>query len=194
MSDATAYKPLYPTRFEDAKMDVPQSPNVEFSFVVKAPKQYVMDAWNLPKEHGGAIVPRTAGDTDGDAVWPGITNNMERIIYVSGTPVTQVVGNVQTPENGDFHFEWKAGAPYYNMPFPFPLIMKAVHGTATLSDGPGPNETTVTIVNRHKPGFALWFTRFAIKAAMPSLSKDAPQRFAKQQYLGPQKQDGTAEA
>ncbi|MEL6270015.1 MAG: hypothetical protein AAFV33_15450 [Chloroflexota bacterium] len=187
MSTAQTYQNLYPENFEATNMDVPDAPNVEFSFVVKAPKEYVMDAWNLPRAHGGAIEPRTAGEADGDEYWPGIANNMERIIYVSGIPVTQVVGNVQTLEDGDWHFEWKAGAPYYDMPFPFPLIMKAVHGSATLSDGPGPDETTVTIKNRHNPGIALWFTRFAIKAAMPGLSDAAPGRFARKEFLGPQK-------
>lgn len=177
---------IYPSTFHDANMSVPAEPNVEFSFVVKAPKAYVMDAWNLPKSEGGAITPITSGNpTEHD--WPGIANDMERIINVGGTDVTQVVGNVQTPEQGDWHFEWKAGEPYYNMPFPFPLIMKSVHGQATLIDGPGENETTVKITNRHKPGIGLWFTRFAIKAAMPGLSKAAPERFKNHQFLGMKK-------
>lgn len=166
-------------------MDVPDHPNVEFSFVVNAPKAYVTDAWHLPREHGGNIVVRTPGDpADGDG-WPGIADGMERVIYVNGIGVTQVVGNLQTPNDGDWHFEWKAGAPYFKMPFPMGLIMKAVHGQATLSDGPGPNQTTVTISNRHRPGFALWFTRLVIKAAMPGLSSAAPKRFAAGQFLGP---------
>lgn len=177
------YKNLYPTKFEDARMDVPTEPNVEFTFVVKAPKKYVMDAWNLPKSDGGAITPKTEGSPS-EQNWPGIANDMERIINVNGTDVTQIVGNVQTPENGDWHFEWKAGEPYYKMPFPFPLIMKSVHGQATLIDGPGENETTVKITNRHKPGIGLWFTRFAIKDAMPGLSKAAPKRFRNNQFLG----------
>ena len=187
MPESPEYSPLYPDKFDDAAMDVPDSPNVEFSFVVKAPKAYVMDAWNLTREHGGNIDPRTEGNPTGSESWPGITDDMERIIYVTGIGVTQVVGNLDTPEQGDWHFEWKAGAPYYKMPLPMRLIMKAVHGSATLSDGPGPDETTVTIENRHRPGFALWFTRFAIKAAMPSLSGAAPKRFAKKEFLGPQK-------
>jgi hypothetical protein len=180
------YKNIYPLRFDDANMDVPAKPNVTFSFVVKAPKEYVMDAWNLPKSEGGAVTPKTQGNP-GEQYWSGITDDMERVITVGGTDVTQVVGNVQTPAGGNWHFEWKAGAPYYKMPFPFPLIMKSVHGQATLTDGPGENETTVKITNRHKPGFALWFTRFAIKAAMPGLSKAAPKRFNERVFLGPNK-------
>lgn len=186
MSDSPKYTSLYPTKFEETKMDVPENPNVEFSFVVKAPKEYVMDAWHLPKDNGGAIVPKTSGESNSDKSWPGVTDSMERVIYVNGVAVTQVVGNVQTPEEGDWHFEWKAGLPYYSMPFPFSVMMKAVHGQATLSDGPGENETTVTIENRHQPGVALWLTRFGIKAAMPGLSSAAPKRFAKKEFLGPQ--------
>lgn len=184
MSTSSGYEPLYPPVFDETEMDVPEGANVEFSFVVKAPKAYVMDAWHLPVDHGGPIEPLTAGRADGD-VWPGAANDMERIITVSGVKVTQVVGNISTPAEGDWHFEWKAGAPHYRMPFPFNVIMKAVHGTATLSDGPGENETTVHIVNTHRPGLALWFTRFAIKAAMPGLSAAAPKRFAANDYLGP---------
>ena len=186
MSEPSKYQTLYPENFDQAKMDVPATPNVEFSFVVKAPKAYVMDAWNLPREHGGNIVPLTGGNPTNDLSWQGIADNMERIIYVSGVGVTQVVGNVQTPEHGDWHFEWKAGAPYYKMPFPLSLIMKAVYGTATLSDGPGLNETTVTVKNRQQPGIAVWFTRFAAKAATPSLPGAAPRRFAKKEFVGPQ--------
>ena len=186
MSESTTYQSLYPPVFENTKMNVPDSPNVEFSFVVKAPKAYVMDAWNLTREHGGNIEVCTEGNSPSEASWPGITNDMERIIYVSGVAVTQVVGNLQTPEEGDWHFEWKAGKPYFKMPFPMNLIMTSVHGQATLSDGPNPNETTVTITNRHRPGIGLWFTRFAIKAAMPGLSSAAPKRFAKKEFLGPQ--------
>lgn len=185
MSDPSTYKNLYPKQFEETKMNVPEQPNVEFSFVVKAPKEYVMDAWNLTRENGGNIVPCTPGNPNGRKVWPGITNSMERIIYVNGIGVTQVVGNLQTPEEGDWHFEWKAGAPYYKMPFPMSLIMTSVHGQATLSDGPGKNETTVTITNRHRPGIGMWFTRFAIKAAMPSLPGAAPKRFAENAFVGP---------
>lgn len=93
---------------------------------------------------------------------------------------------IQTPENGDWHFEWKAGLPYYKMPFPFGLIMKSVHGQATLSDGPNENETTVTITNRHGPGVSLGLTRFGIKATTPGLAKKAPKRFKKGDFLGPQ--------
>lgn len=178
-----AEKTIYPSNFEETKMDVPATPNVEFSFVVKAPKEYVMDAWHLPKSDGGAISVITKGDS-AETAWPGVADNMERIINVGGTDVTQVVGNVKTPETGDWHFEWKAGAPYYKMPFPFPLIMKSVHGRATLIDGPGKDETTVRISNRHQPGIGLWFTRFAIKAAMPGLSKAAPKRFKNNRFLG----------
>ena len=88
-------------------MDVPEAPNVEFSFVVKAPKAYVMDAWHLLKSEGGAIEPITSGNANGKN-WAGVADDMERIINVGGTDVTQIVGNVQTPENGDWHFEWKA--------------------------------------------------------------------------------------
>ncbi len=186
MTISSTYKPLYPTTFEDVKMNVPKEVNVEFSFVVKAPKQYVMDAWHLPKDKGGAIVPCTAGETNGDKAWPGITDSMERIIYVGGIAVTQVVGNLQTPENGDWHFEWKAGLPYFKMPFPLSMIMSSVHGTATLADGPGPNETTVTVKNYQQPGLALWFTKFAAKNATPTIPAAAPERFAKKQFLGPQ--------
>ncbi|MEL7121997.1 MAG: hypothetical protein AAFO07_21295 [Bacteroidota bacterium] len=186
MSQASTYKNLYPIKFEETKMTVPEEPNVEFSFVVKAPKAYVMDAWNLTKEKGGSIVPCTTGTAKSETSWPGITDDMERIIYVTGVGVTQVVGNLQTPEEGDWHFEWKAGAPYYKMPFPMNLIMTSVHGQATLIDGPNLNETTVKITNRHRPGLGLWFTRFAIKAAMPLLSAAAPKRFAEKKFLGPQ--------
>lgn len=179
-------KTIYPSKFEDAKMNVPLAPNVEFSFVVKAPKEYVMDAWHLPKSEGGAIDTITTGNPNGNP-WPGVANDMERIINVGGTDVTQVVGNVQTPAQGPWHFEWKAGEPYYKMPFPFPLIMKSVHGHATLIDGPRENETTLKITNRHKPGIGLWFTRFAIKAAMPGLSKAAPKRFKSKTFLGTKK-------
>lgn len=181
---STPKKTTYPSTFEEASMNVPEAPNVEFTFVVKAPKEYVMEAWNLLKSEGGSITPITAGNPTGKA-WAGVANDMERIINVGGTDVTQIVGNVQTPEHGDWHFEWKAGEPYYKMPSPFPLIMKSVHGQATLSDGPGKNETTVKITNRHKPGIALWFTRFAIKAAMPKLSSAAPKRFEHKMFSGP---------
>ena len=187
MTESSEYEPLYPDKFDDAAMDVPDAPNVEFSFVVKAPKAYVMDAWNLPREQGGNIEVCTDGDPKGDESWEGIADNMERIISVTGIRVTQVVGNVHTPEEGEWHFEWKAGAPYYKMPLPFRPIMKAVHGTATLSDGPGPNETTVTIKNRHRPGLALWLTRFGIRAATPLLPRAAPKRFARGEFLGPQR-------
>lgn len=186
MSQSTDYQPLYPGQFAHAKMNVPDTPNVVFSFVVKAPKAYVMDAWHLLRKDGGTIVPLTPGEPAGDTTWPGVANSMERIIYVAGVGVTQIVGNVQTPEDGDWHFEWKAGAPYYRMPFPFGLIMKSVHGQATLSDGPGADETTVTITNRHRPGINLWFTRLAIKASMPTLPGAAPKRFAKKLFVGPQ--------
>ena len=56
-------KTIYPSKFKDAKMNVPATPNVEFSFVVKAPKEYVMDAWHLPKSEGGAILPITQGNS-----------------------------------------------------------------------------------------------------------------------------------
>lgn len=189
MSQSSTYTNLYPNTFDATEMDVPQTTNVEFSFVVKAPKEYVMDAWHLPREHGGNIAPRTQGNPEGEVSWEGVANDMERIIYVSGIGVTQVVGNVHTPEQGDWHFEWKAGAPYYKMPFPLSLIMKSVHGTATLSDGPNPNETTVTIKNRQRPGIALWFTRFAAKAATPTIPGAAPKRFAKKEFVGPQKKN-----
>lgn len=153
--------------------------------MVEAPKAYVMDAWHLPVDQGGPIEPLTPGAPPEAGGWPGAADNMERIISVNGVKVTQVVGNIQTPDDGDWRFEWKAGAPHYRMPFPFNLIMKAVHGTATLSDGPGENETTVHIVNTHRPGIALWFTRFAIKAAMPGLAAQAPKRFAAGSFLGP---------
>lgn len=172
----------YPATFTDAHMDVPDEPNVEFSFVVDAPKEYVFDAWNLPREQGGPIVPVTGGDA---ASWPGIADDMERIIHVAGVAVTQVVGNVRTPDAGDWHFEWKAGSPYYRMPLAFRPMMTSVHGRATLSDGPGPDQTTVTISNRHKPGFALWFTRALARAATPGLASAAPKRFTKGQFLGP---------
>jgi hypothetical protein len=173
----------YPTTFSDAEMDVPSEPNVTFSFVVDAPKAYVFDAWNLPREEGGAIVPVTQGT---DSSWPGVANDMERIIYVGGVPVTQVVGNVQTPERGDWHFEWKAGAPYYRYPLPLRAVMTSVHGSASLSEGPGPDQTTVTIINRQRPGIALWLTRVLARAATPTLASAAPKRFAAQQFLGPQ--------
>jgi hypothetical protein len=46
-------------------MNLPEAPNVEFSFVVKAPKEYVMDAWHLLKSEGGAIEPITSGNPKG---------------------------------------------------------------------------------------------------------------------------------
>lgn len=173
---------LYPMTFTDVEMDVPTEPNVTFAFVVDAPKAHVFDAWNLPREHGGAILPVTEGT---DAGWPGIADDMERIIYVGGVPVTQVVGNVETPEEGDWHFEWKAGAPYYRMPLPLRAVMTSVHGSATLSDGPEPDQTTVRISNRQRPGIALWLTRILARAATPTLASAAPKRFAKGQFLGP---------
>ena len=177
---------LYPTTFTDVEMDVPAEPNVSFEFVVAAPKAYVFDAWNLPREQGGAIVPVTAGN---DATWIGIADDMERIIYVGGVPVTQAVGNVRTPDSGDWHFEWKAGAPYYRMPLPLRAVMTSVHGSATLSDGPGPDQTTVRISNRQRPGIALWLTRILARAATPTLASAAPKRFAKGQFLGPRSAD-----
>ncbi len=183
MARSSTSTKLYPDTFAATEMDVPEAPNVTFSFVVEAPKAHVMDAWNLPRAHGGDIEVRTDGKPEG--AWPGIADDMERVIYVGGVGVTQVVGNLRTPHDGDWHFEWKAGAPYYRMPFPLSLIMKAVHGTATLSDGPGPAQTTVSIENRHRPGLALWFTRLAIKASMPSLSSAAPKRYAAKEFLGP---------
>lgn len=182
-----AYQLVYHEKFEDAVMDVPDEPNVEFSFVVKAPKEFVMDAWNLPKGKGGSAEGQKEGNVgEGEKSWPGISNDMERKLYVYGIPVTQIVGNVQTPENGDWHFEWKAGLPYYKMPYPFSVIMKSVHGQATLSDGPNENETTVTITNRHNPGVSLGLTTFGIKATTPGLAKKAPKRFKKGAFLGPQ--------
>lgn len=183
----TAPSTSYPSSFADAQMEVPATANVEFSFVVKAPKEYVFDSWNLPREQGGAIVPVTDG---ANPAWPGISDDMERVIYVGGVPVTQIVGNVQTPEHGDWHFEWKAGAPYYRMPAPLRVVMTSVHGRATLSDGPARDQTTVTISNFQQPGVALWLTRALARAATPTLASKAPRRFRQRQLLGP-KQTGS---
>ncbi len=100
--------------------------------------------------------------------------------------MTQVVGNVATPESGDWHFEWKAGAPHFRTPLPLRAVMTSVHGSATLSDGPGPDQTTVAISNRQCPGIALWLTRVLARAANPTLASAAPKRFAKGEFLGPQ--------
>ncbi|MEL6343921.1 MAG: hypothetical protein AAFV53_12380 [Myxococcota bacterium] len=183
MSSSSDDSPLYPTNFDEVQVDVPESPNLTFSFVIKAPKAYVMDSWNLPIADGGDIIVRTEGDTQRGDAWPGIAQDMERTI--KSLKVTQVVGNIHTPEDGDWHFEWKAGAPYFRMPFPVSMIMSAAHGKATLSDGPGPNQTTVTVESRHRPAIALWFSRFAIKASLPGLARLAPSRFASKTLLGP---------
>ena len=53
---------IYPSKFEEAKMNVPEAPNVVFSCIVKAPKEYVMDAWHLLKSEGGSIEPITSGN------------------------------------------------------------------------------------------------------------------------------------
>lgn len=172
----------YPTTFEHVEMDVPDEPNVEFSFVVRAPKEYVFDTWNLPRSEGGAITPITAGSGSG---WPGIADDMERVIHVGGIPVTQVVGNVHTPDEGDWHFEWKAGAPFIRMPGPLRIVMTSVHGAATLSDGPSPDTTTVTIRNRQTPGVALWLTRRLARLATPTLASAAPKRFRDRRFHGP---------
>ena len=89
-------KTIYPSKFEDAKMNVPEEPNVEFSFVVKAPKEYVMDAWHLPKSEGGAIETITPGNSNGQH-WAGVADDMERIINVGGTDVTQICGQYSDP-------------------------------------------------------------------------------------------------
>jgi hypothetical protein len=51
--------------------------------------------------------------------------------------------------------------------------MNSLHDQATLIDGHGENETTVKITNRSRAVIGLWFTRFAIKVAMPGLSAAA---------------------
>ena len=54
-----------------------------------------MDAWNLLMDKGGAVVVHaneSAAETKES--WPGIANDIERILYVSGVGVTQIVGNV----------------------------------------------------------------------------------------------------
>lgn len=61
MARSTTATKLYPDTFDATEMDVPEAPNVAFSFVVDAPKAHVMDAWNLPRSHGGNIEVRTDG-------------------------------------------------------------------------------------------------------------------------------------
>jgi hypothetical protein len=52
-----------------------------------------MDAWHLLKSEGGAIEPITSENPKGQH-WVGVADDMERIINVGGTDVTQIVGNV----------------------------------------------------------------------------------------------------
>lgn len=174
-------KATYPELFDDTKLNVPEKPNVTFSFVVKAPKQYVFDVWNLADNDGGINQVLLPGSSEG--AWPGIANDMER--FVIPAKVIQKTGNVKTPAEGPWHFEFKVGKPYYDIYFPGSLIMTAVHGSITLTDGPGENETTVSVNNRHRPGCCLCLTRFVIPRFLPGLVKKAPGRFAEQKYVGP---------
>jgi hypothetical protein len=171
----------YPDAFDETKLNVPAEPNVAFEFVVKAPKKYVFDTWNLAEADGGINRVLIPGSSEG--AWPGIANGMER--YVKPAKVIQKMGNVKTPEDGPWHFEFKVGTPYYKISFPGSLIMTAVHGSITLSDGPGENETTVGVSNRHKPGCCLCLTRCFIPKFLPTITKAAPARFAEEKYVGP---------
>lgn len=175
-------KAVYPKSFEDTKLHVPEKPNVTFQFVVKAPKEYVFDTWNLAEADGGVNKVLLSGLPQGS--WPGIANDMER--YVIPAKVIQKTGNIQTPADGSpWHFEFKVGAPYYKIYWPGSLVMTAVHGSITLTDGPGENETTVSVNNRHQPGCCLCLTRFVIPRFLPTLPGKAPGRFASEKYIGP---------
>ena len=171
----------YPPSFCDTKLNVPEEPNISFSFVVRAPKKYVFDTWNLAEADGGINRVLLPGLSAG--AWPGIANDMER--YVIPAKVIQKTGNVLTPEDGPWHFEFKVGEPYYKISFPGSLVMTAVHGSITLTDGPNANETVVSVNNRHKPGCCLCLTRCVIPRFLPGLTRKAPLRFAEQTYVGP---------
>ncbi|MFT5195710.1 MAG: hypothetical protein ACI85U_002733 [Candidatus Promineifilaceae bacterium] len=45
----------------------------------------------------------------------------------------------------------------------------------------------LTVVNRHRSGLFLWFTRLAVKASTPGLAKAVPERFAQKKFVGPKK-------
>lgn len=94
---------VYPKTFEETKLNVPEEPNVTFSFVVKAPKKYVFDTWNLAEANNGINRVLLSGLPEG--AWPGIANDMER--FVIPAKVIQKTGNVQTPAEGPWHFEFK---------------------------------------------------------------------------------------
>lgn len=174
---------IYP-KFNDAVVEgVPEQPNVEFTFTVKAPKKYVFETWNLPKEQGGEVKVLTPGHSTADAAaWQGVAEDMER--DVSG--VVQVVGNVRTPAEGPWHIEWKAGAPYYQFPFPVSFILTAMWGKATFADGPGSDETTISVSNHFAVGLSTFLTSNAnIVGAKQLVTSKAPQRFKNGQFDGP---------
>ena len=175
---------VYPKTFEETKLNVPEEPNVTFSFVVKAPKKYVFDTWNLAEANNGINRVLLSGLPEG--AWPGIANDMER--FVIPAKVIQKTGNVQTPAEGPWHFEFKVGEPHYKISFPGSLVMTAVHGSITLTDGPGENETTVSVNNRHKPGCCLCCTRCVVSKFLPQLPLKAPIRFERETFVGPTNQ------
>ena len=179
---------LFPVKFEDVKLDgLPAEPNLEFSFVVKAPKKYVWDSWHLAKENGGNITLVTTGDTDPKESWPMVANNMERTVTDGPLKIREIMGNVKTPEDGDWHTEWKTGMPYARPPCPVrTCLFTATHGRATLVDGPGPDETTVNISNYHAVALCLPCTKMLVKTAIPTWTAKAPARFAAGTFVGPQ--------
>ena len=107
--DVEYAEPVYPTKFVDAEMDVPDEPNVIFQFVVKAPKEYVFDTWHLSYTHGG--VWRALKGTGCRAAkmgeWATCSNDVHRVD--TRAAVVEIIGNVRHPKEGDWHFEWKTG-------------------------------------------------------------------------------------
>ena len=88
----------YPTKFDDiTPSGIPAEPNVKLTFTLAAPKKYVWDSWHLPKDKGGGNIPITKGDLPEEGMyWPACTENMER----NAGPATEVVGKIQTPDDG----------------------------------------------------------------------------------------------
>lgn len=173
---------IYPKKFEDVKLvGLPDEPNVVFEFEYNCPKKYTWDAWHLPASAGGDNTKITDGE---GGTWPCAKNNMER----QAGPVREIIGGIETPENGDWKFEWKAGAPYGGLPPPISaLIFSAAHGKAQISDLPG-DKSLVKIQSKVAPGMVCccWMCGPMVQTVLKGLSAKAEPRFAAKEYLGPE--------
>ena len=194
--------PAFPAKFDEAKIKgVPNDVNITFEYVVKAPKKYVFEAWNIMADKpGGTVTPVTEGNpVTGVGPWPAVANDMERLRTERNAPLTvkEIIGNVTCPEKGDWHMEWKAGAPY--APWPCPMVwccMGGAHGAATFVDGPGENETTVQVRNKvYLSGCCpKAVAKMAMKETISSITKPAEKWYKAGQHIGPLSMARDAEA